>query len=102
MNNDPAETIERIRRLEVQMKRLRRIAYLVWPAVWLATTIFLFATTKLDAKALRILMDTAGLSLLVVSVISVFLLAVFFVVKTASDYKNRGSYVPLNPGSKRQ
>lgn len=102
MDTDTEALVDRITQLENQSRRLRQAVFLIWPAVWIVSLFLIFTTTKFDAGAIRPFLNWLGAVIVLLGVATVGLLSLLFVVKTASDYKNRRrEYFPLNPGSKK-
>lgn len=94
------EDSQRIDRLEKQMRKLRWITYFIWPAVWLISISVIFGSTRQDANATRLFLNwiQTGFFGLLVAFMIVMMLG--FLLKVASDFKNRKHRYALNPGSK--
>ncbi|MEO5917038.1 MAG: hypothetical protein ABIS50_22605 [Luteolibacter sp.] len=101
MNTDTEALVDRIARLENQSRRLRRAVFLIWPAVWIVSVFLIFTTTKLDAGAIHPFLNWLGVVIFGLGVAAVAVLSLLFVIKAASDYRNRRDHFTLNPGSKK-
>lgn len=101
MNTDTEALAKRITQLENQSRRLRRAVFLIWPAVWIVSLILIFTTTKLDADAIHPFLSWLGAVIFGLGVATVAVLSLLFVIKAASDYRNRRERFVLNPGSKK-
>lgn len=100
MNADLDTLTRRVDRLEKQNRRLRFMTYAVWPAAFAFITVLLLLPGKMDLKAMKYLLGSigGGFGMLV---ITLFLTMVcWFFLKLATDFKNRHSRMPLNPGSR--
>ena len=101
MNTEPAKVTQRIERLETQTRRLRVAAYLIWPAVWSASILVIFMTTRVDAGGARIFLRWFQEAFFGTLVVLICVLALGILIKIVHDFRNRGSRFVLNPGSKR-
>lgn len=100
MNTDLDTLTRRMDRLEKQNRRLRFVTFVVWPAAFAVITVFLLLPGKMDLKAMKYLLGSIG-GVFVMLVITLFLTMVgWFVLKLATDFKNRHARMPLNPGSR--
>ena len=92
---------DRITRLENQSRRLRRAVFVVWPVVWIISVITVFTMTKLDAGTIRPFLNWLGAVIFILGFATFAVLSFLFVIKVASDYRNRKSQFTLNPRSKK-
>lgn len=102
MNTETDPLVRRVVRLEVQSRRLRITAYLIWPVVWLATVAFAFMPGRVDEKAMKAFLRWIQEASFGGVIVVLLVVALGFLLKVASDFKRRGSRFALNPGSKGQ
>jgi len=101
MNTDADAVAHRLTRLESQARRLRITTYLVWPAVWLASIALAFLPSRLDENAMRVFLRWIQEGFVTVASVLFVTLALFFLLKVASDFRKRRSKFALNPGSRK-
>ena len=101
MKTESDHITETVQRLETKVRRLRIAAYLVWPLLLVASTVSVMMTNRMDEAAARVFLRWFEERLIVVAIIGFIILALWFVVRTFSDFKGRRSRFVLNPGSKR-
>jgi hypothetical protein len=101
MNTDTEALVDRITRLENQMRWLRRAVFLIWPVLWIISVFVIFTTTKLDAGAIHPFLNWLGALIFGFGVATITVLSLFFLIKAATDFRNRKDHFPLNPGSKK-
>ena len=100
MNAELDTLTRRVDRLETQNRHLRFMTYAVWPAAFAVITVLLLLPGKMDLKAMKYLLGSIG-GVFAMLVITLFLTLVgWFLLKLATDFKNRHSRMPINPGSR--
>lgn len=100
MNAEPDPLTRRVDRLESQNRRLRFMTYVVWPAAFALITVLLLLPGKLDLHAMKYLLGCIS-GVFALLVITLFITMIcWFLLKLATDFRNRHSRIPLNPGSR--
>jgi hypothetical protein len=94
--------LKRIARLEVRTSRLRLWAYLLWPVLWIGSMIACFGMTRADEEATRVFLKWLQSGFVGLVVVLLGAMVVGFLLKTVSDFRQRGQRFMLNPGSRRE
>ena len=89
-----------VQELSRRTKGLQRWVFILWPLIWLTSSLAILLTTRADAASTKVLIKWVESRGLTVLIIAVLIGAIAFIAKLSFDFRHRGERFSLNPGSR--